>query len=277
VCLSAVFAVSYILLFLILAAVPSDVTCKPLTSVHTKKVQHRNSSKLSSGTVVPLILGSKSEGMIGSSGVQLQESSEVGAMPGAESAKMKSSTSTLVSLNKTYVEEAVIENRSEVDNVKFSDRNLMAGVTQKAGLTSGTKSLEPLSLFDPDIPLTLIGDGYNEATPSDAVTNRNGSDLMHIMDNSDCISTITRVESPEDMSLCIENIMEEMRSIPNPLSPVAPEPETSRSHGQSTYYLTGYLCLQNSNCLTQGTCNEEVRSGICNVNFFVVFKDWPTP
>jgi hypothetical protein len=203
-------------------------------------------------------LGSKSKGMIGSSEVQLQQSSEVVATPGAE--------------------ETVTEKRSEVDNIKFSDTDMLAGVTQKAGLSSGPKSLGPLSLFDPGVPLTLSEDGYNnEATPSEAVTNRDVADLVHVMDNSDCTLTITRVESPGGMSLCIENIMEEMTSIPNLLSPVDPEPETSRSHGQSMYYLTCICVLQNSNCLTQGACNEKVRSGICNMNFYVVFKDWPTP
>jgi hypothetical protein len=65
---------------------------------------------------------------------------------------MNSSTSLLVSLNKTYVEKAVTEDRSVVDKIKSSDRNLMAVVTQKPGPSSGTKSLGPLSLFDPDVP-----------------------------------------------------------------------------------------------------------------------------
>jgi len=288
VCLSALFLVCYFIVFFISAAVPSDVTCKPSPSDCPKKVKHRNSSKLSSGTVVPLIFGLKSEGMIGSAGVQLQESSEVAAMSGAETAKMNSSTSTLVSLNKTYVKEAVTENRSEVDKVKSSDRNLMAAVTQKAGPTSGTKSLGLLSLFDPDVPLALHGYGYNketttseevtnrngadvvpvmdngtkslgllslfdpdvplalhgygynkETTTSEEVTNRNGADVVPVMDNSDSTSTATRVESPVDISLYIENIMEEM-NFPNPLSPIDSGPETSRSHGQSMYYL---ICI----------------------------------
>ena len=239
-CLSALFLVCYFIVFFISAAVPSDVTCKPSPSDCPKKVEHRNSSKLSSGTVVPLIFGLKSEGMIGSAGVQLQESSEVAAMSGAETAKMNSSTSTLVSLNKTYVKEAVTENRSEVDKVKSSDRNLMAAVTQKAGPTSGTKSLGLLSLFDPDVPLALHGYGYNkETTTSEEVTNRNGADVVPVMDNSDSTSTATRVESPVDISLYIENIMEEM-NFPNPLSPIDSGPETSRSHGQSMYYL---ICI----------------------------------
>jgi len=235
---SAVCPVSYFIVFFISAAVPSDVTCKPSTSDCPKKVKHRNSSKLSSGTVVPLIFGLKYEGMIGTSGVQLQESSEVAAMSGAESAKMNSSTSPLVSLNTSYVGVSVTENRSEVDKVKSGDRNSMAVVTHKAGPTSGTKSLGPLSLFDPDVPPALSGGGYNnETTTSEAVTNRNGADVVTVMDNSDCTSTATRVESPVDISLFIENIMEEM-SVPNPLSPVGSEPETSRSHGKSMYYLT---------------------------------------
>jgi len=223
------------------AAVPSGVTCKPPTSDHSKKVKHRNSSKLSSGTVVPLIFGLKSESVVGSVGIQLQESSEVAGMSGAESAKMNSSTSASVSLNKTYDKicdkEAVTENKSEVDKVKSGDRNLMAVVTHKAGPTSGTKSLGPLSLFDPDVPPALSGEGYNkETTTSEAVTNRNGADVVPIMDNSDSTSTATRVESPVDISLSIKNIMEEM-SIPNPLSPVNSEPETSRSYGQSNSLL----------------------------------------
>ena len=237
-CLSALFPVCYFIVFFISAAVPSDVTCKPPTSVRPTKVKHRNNSKLSSGTVVPLISGLKSEGTIGSVGVQLPESSEVAVMPGAESAKMNSSTSTLVSLNKTYVKEAVTENRSEVSKIKSGDRNLMAVVTHKASPTSGAKSLGPLSLFDPDVPPVLSGDGYNkETTTSEAVTNRNGADVVPVMDNADCTSTATRVESPVNISLSIKNIMEEM-SIPNPLSPVNSEPETSRSHGHSMYYLT---------------------------------------
>jgi hypothetical protein len=242
VCLSGLFPVCYFIVFFISAAVPSGVTCKPPTSDCPKKVKHRNSSKLSSGTVVPLIFGLKSEGVVGSVGIQLQESSEVAGMSGAESAKINSSTSTLVSLNKTYDKiydkEAVTENKSEVDKVKSGDRNLMAVVTHKAGPTSGTKSLGPLSLFDPDVPPGLSGDGYNkETTTSETVTNRNGADVVPVMDNSDSTSTATRVESPVDISLSIKNIMEEM-SIPNPLSPVNSEPETSRSYGQSMYYLT---------------------------------------
>lgn len=238
VCLSVLFPVCYFIVLFISAAVPSGVTCKPPTSDRPKKVKHRNSSKLSSGTVVPVIEGLKSEGMIESVGVQLQESSEAAAISGAESAKMNSSTSTLVSVNKTYVKEVVTENRSEVDKVKSRDRNLMAVVTHKAGPTSGAKSLGPLSLFDPDGPPALSGDGCNKETnTSEGVTNRNGADVVPVMDNSDGTSTATRVESPVDISLSIKNIMEEM-SIPNPLSPVNSEPETSRSHGQSVYYLT---------------------------------------
>jgi hypothetical protein len=224
--------------FIISAAVPLDVTCKPPTSDCPKKVNRRNRSKLSSGTVVPLIFGLKSEGTIGSGAVQLQESSEVAAMSGAESAKRNSSTNTLVSLNKTCIEKAVTESRSEVDKVECGDRNLMAVVTQKPAPSSGMKSLGPLSLFDPDVPPVLSGVGYNkETTTSEAVTNRNGADVVPVMDNSDCISTATGVESLVDISLSIENIMVEM-SFPNPLSPVGSEPETSRSHGQSMYYLT---------------------------------------
>ena len=224
-------------MFFISAAIPSDVTCKPPTSDCPKKVKHRNSSKLSSGTVVPLIFGLKNEGTIGSGGVQLQESSEAAAVSGAESAKMNSSTSPLVSLNTTYVGVAVTENRSEVDKMKPSDRNSMAVVTHKAGPTSGMKSLGPLSLFDPDVPPALSGDGYNKETTSEAVTNRNGADVVPVMDNSDRTSTATRMESPVDISVFIENIMEEMR-IANPLSPISSEPETSRSHDESMYYLT---------------------------------------
>ena len=234
---SALFLVSYFIVFFISVAVPSDVTCKLPTSDCPKKVKHRNSSKLSSGTVVPLIFGLINEGMIGTGGVQLQESSEVAEMSGAESAKMNSSTSPLVSVNTPYVGVAVTENRSEVDNVKPGGRNWMADVTHKAGPTSGTKSLGPLSLFDADVPPALSGDGYNETTTSEAMTNRNGADVVPVMDNSDCTSTATRVESPMDITLFIENIMEEMR-IPNLLSPIGSEPETSRSHGQSMYYLT---------------------------------------
>lgn len=224
-------------MFIISAAVPSDVTCKPSTSDCPKKVKHRNSSKLSSGTVVPLIFGLKSEGTIGSGAVQLQESSEIAAMSGAESAKRNSSTSTLVSLNKTCVEKAVTENRSEVDKLKSGNRNSMAVVTQKPAPSSGTKSLGPLSLFDPDDLPVLSGAGYNkETTTNEAVTNRNGADVVPVMDNSDCTSTAARVESPVDISLSIENIMVEM-SFPDPLSPVSSEPETSRSHGESMYYL----------------------------------------
>ena len=213
------------------------MTCKPPTSDCPKKVKHRNSSKLSSGTVVPLIFSLKNEGMVGTGGVQLQESSEVAAMSGAESAKMNPSTSPLVPLNTSYVGVAVTENRSEVDKVKSGGRNSMAVVTHKAGPTSGTKSLGPLSLFDPDVPLVLSGGGYNETTTSEAMTNRNGADVVPVMDNSDCTSTATRVESPMDIIQFIENIIGEM-SIPNPLSPVSSEPETSRNHGQSMYYLT---------------------------------------
>lgn len=244
VCLSALFPVFYFSMFFISVAVPSDVTCKPPTSDRPKKVKQRNSRKLSSGTAVPLILGLKCKGMIGSGGIQLRESSEVASMSGTESTKMNSSTSTLVSVNKTYIEEAVTENGSEVDKVKSSDRNLMAVVTQKPGPSSGTKSRGPLSLLDPDVPTVLSGDWYNmETTTSEVVTNRNGADVVPVMDNSDCTSAATRVESPVDISLYIENIMEEM-SIPNPLSPVSSEPENTRSHGQSMYYLTCiYVCL----------------------------------
>lgn len=255
VCFLLFFAVSYFIVFCIAAAVPSDVTYKPPTSDCPKKVKHRRSSRLSSRTVVPRIVGLKNEGMIGTGVVQLQESSEVAAMSGAESAKMNSSISPLISLNTSYVGVAVAENRSEVDEVKSGDRNLMAVVTHNAGPTSGTKSLGPLSLFDPDVLPALSGDGYSkEITTSEAVTNRNGADVVPVMDNSDRTSTATRVESPVDISLSIENIMEEMR-IPNPLSPVSSEPEISRNHGQSMYYLTCisvYLILF---VLTQGTCN----------------------
>jgi hypothetical protein len=236
--LSAVFLALILLCFFVSAAVTSDLTHKTLTSDHRKKVQHRNQCKLSSTAIVaPLILGSKSEVTVGQGGVQLQESSKVAAMPGAESAEVNSSSNTVVSLNKTCVEEAVTENRSEVDNVKYSDRHLMRSVTQKAGQTSGVKSLEPLSLFDPDVSLTLSGAGNNEeAAASEAGIDGNGADLRCVMDNSDCTSTMTRVESPVDKSLCIKNIMEEMRSIPNPLSPL--DPETSLNGGQCMYYLT---------------------------------------
>lgn len=241
-CAFLLFFLPFYCVFLILAAVPSDVTSKPLTSDRLKKVKRKTSSKLSSGPVVPHIFGVKSERTLGS-GVQLQESSEVAAMSGAESAKMNSSTSTLVSLNNIYIEEAVTKNRNEVDKVKSSDGNLMAVVTQTADPTSGVNSLGPLSLFDPDVPPALSGDGYSkETTTSEAVTNRNGADVVPVMDNSDGTSTATRLESAVDISLYIENVMEEM-SIPNPLSPLNSEPETSRSHGQSRYYLTCiYVC-----------------------------------
>jgi hypothetical protein len=151
---------------------------------------------------------------------------------------MNSSTSTLVSLNNSYIEEAVTKNRSEVDKVKSSDRNLMAVVMQKAGPTSGMNSLGPLSLFDPDVPPALSGDRYNkETTTSEAVTNRNGADVVPVMDNSNSTSTAITLESPVDISLYIENIMGEM-CIPDLLSPLNSEPETSRGHDQSMYYLT---------------------------------------
>jgi hypothetical protein len=159
-------------------------------------------------------------------------------MSGAESAKMNSSTSTLVSLNKTYIKGAVTESRSELDEVKSGDRNLMAVVTHEDGPASGMKSLGRLSLFDSIVPPVLIRDGYNkQTTSSETVTNRNGADVIPVMDNADCTSTATGVESHVDISLPIENIMEEM-SIPNLLSLLGSEPETGRSHGQSIYYLT---------------------------------------
>ena len=208
------------------------------TSDCAKKAKHRKGSKLSSGTLAPLIFSSKCAGKIGSVGVQLQQSPEVAAMSGAESVKMNSSTSTLVSLNKTYVKEAVTESRSEVDKVTFCDRNLMGVVTHKCGPVSGMKSLGRLSLCDPNFPPVLIRDGYNkETTSSETVTNRNGAGVVPVIDNADGTSTATGVESHVDISLSIENIMEET-SIPILLPPLGSEPETDRSHGQSMYYLT---------------------------------------
>jgi len=83
----------HFIVFFISAAVPSNVKYKRPTCDCAKKAKHRKGSKLSSGTLAPFIFGSKCAGPIGSVGVQLQQSAEVAAMSGAESAKMNSSTS----------------------------------------------------------------------------------------------------------------------------------------------------------------------------------------
>lgn len=220
--------------------------CKPLTSDCTKKVHHRKSNKLSPGIVVPLTFGSDNEVMLGSSGIQVHDSPKVAPVLRTVLAKRNSCDSALASLSITSVQEVEAKKRSEVDHMDSSDGN-MVDPTLVADPQSGMKSVSLPSLFDPDAPLTLSRAEFKEeVTTNGAVTNFSGDcgDLVSVVDNSDCKSTFTKAESPVDTIFYIQNIMEEMRNVPNLLSPLNPEPETVRSHCQSMYYLL-LFCLQN--------------------------------
>lgn len=223
------------------------MVCKPLTSNCTKKVHHRKSNKLSPGIVVPLTLGSDNEVMLGSNGIQVHDSPKVVPVLRTELAKRNSCDNALASVSVTSVQEVQAKKRSEVDHTDSGDGNMMVGPTLVANAVSGMKSMSLPSLFDPDAPLTPSRDEFKEVgTTSGAVTNFGGDcgGLVSVVDNSDCKSTFSKAESPVDTVFYIQNIMEEMRSVPNLLSPLNPEPETDRSHCQSMYYLL-LLCLQN--------------------------------
>jgi hypothetical protein len=239
----------YILTLFISAAVPADMTCKPLTSDNTKKRRQRHNRKHSSGAAVPLILGSNSEVMIRSNGLQVHDSPEAAPVRGTNPAERKSSTSTSTSPGRTYAQEVPAKNRSEVDLAESSDRNIMVGPALEAHSSSRVNGVGLPSLFDPDIPLTPSRVGLKEeAGASEAETNWDGGGLVPVVNNSDCKSTLTEEESSVDGSLDIENILEGMRSVPKLLSPMTPEPELFMGHGGSMYYLL-HLCLQNCCCL----------------------------
>ncbi|XP_023718040.1 uncharacterized protein LOC111870189 isoform X2 [Cryptotermes secundus] len=217
-------------------AILSDVVCKPLTSDCTKKVRHRKSHKLSPGIVVPLTLGSDKEVMLGSNGIQVHDSPKVVPVLRTELAKRNSCDNALASLGVTSVREVQAKKRSEVDHMDSSDGNMIVGPTLVADAVSGMKSVSLPSLFDPDVPLTLSRPEFKEAgTTNGAVTNFSGGSggLVSVVDNSDCKSTFSKAESPVDTVFYIQNIMEEMRSVPNLLSPLNPGPETVRIHCQS--------------------------------------------
>jgi hypothetical protein len=250
-CFPLFYSSIYILAFFFIScAISSDVTCKPLTSDCIKEVHHRKGKKLSPGIVVPLTLGSDSEVTLGSSGIQVHDSTKVAPVPKTELAKRNSCNNSLASLSRTSVQEVLTKNRSEVDHIESSDGNMMTGATLVADPVSGMKNVSLPSLFDPDVPLTPSRAGFKEETNTNgAVTNFSGvsDSLVSVVDN-DCKSSFTEVEFPVDTSFYIQDIMEEMRSIPNLLSPLNPEPETVRSHCQGMYYLL-HLYLQNSSCL----------------------------
>lgn len=215
--------------------------CKPLTSDCTKKVRHRKSNKLSPGIVVPLTLGSDKEVMLGSNGIQVHDSPKVVPVLRTELAKRNSCDNALASLGVTSVREVQAKKRSEVDHMDSSDGNMIVGLTLVADAVSGMKSVSLPSLFDPDVPLPLSRPEFKEAgTTNGAVTNFSGG-LVSVVDNSDCKSTFSKAV---DTVFYIQNILEEMRSVPNLLSPLNPGPETVRIHCQSMYYLL-LLCLQN--------------------------------
>jgi hypothetical protein len=253
------FSVVSIFVLFISAPVSADMTFKPQTSDHPKKAQLRKNRKLSSGSVVPLILGSDSEVMIRSNGIQVHDSPE--AVPGTNPAKRKASTSTSVSPSRTYIQEVLGKNGSEVDHTEPSDRNMMIGPALEAHPSSGTSGVGLPSLFDPDIPLTPSTVALKENTSTIvAETNWDGDGLVSVMNNSDCKSSLTEVESPIDRSLDIENIVEEMRSLPKLLSPMTPVPGTFRSYDESMYIYLAFVYKISLTCLTQETCSKEVRS-----------------
>jgi hypothetical protein len=102
-------------------------------------VYHRKSKKLSPGNVVPLTLGSDSEVMLGSSGIQVHDSPKVAPVLRTELAKMNSCSSTLASLSS--VEEVLAKKRSKVDLIDSSDGSVMVGPTPVADPVSGMKSV----------------------------------------------------------------------------------------------------------------------------------------
>jgi hypothetical protein len=233
--------------FFISGEVSSDLTCKPQTSEYTKKAHHRKSKKLSPGIAVPLTMDSNSEVMLGSSGIQVHDFPKAMPVLSTELTKRNSYHIALASQSITSVEEVLVKKRSEVNHIESSDGNVTVGPTLVADPVSGMKSVSLPSLFDPDAPLTPSGDECKEeAAPKGAMTTFSGDGGASVsdMDNFDFKSTFPNVESSVDMSFYIQNIMEEMRSVPNLLSPLNPEPETGRSHCQSMYYLS-LLCLQN--------------------------------
>jgi hypothetical protein len=246
--------------FFISGAVSSDVMCRPLTSDCTKKVYHRKSKKLSPGIVVPLTFGSDSEVMLGSSGIQVHDSSKVVPVLRTELAKMNSCSSSVASL--TSVEEILAKKRSKVDHIDSGDGSMTVGPTPVTDRVSGTKSMSLPSLFDPDEPLTLSRAEFKEeTTTSGAMTNFGGDSggLVSVVNNCDCKSTSPKAESPVDVIFYIQNIMEEMRSVPNLLSPLNPEPETPRSHCQSTYTLLSFVFTKFPIVLLTEETYEKVR------------------
>lgn len=223
------------LYFFISAVFHADVTCKLLTSDSTRKAHQKNNKKHSSGTVVPLVLGSNNEVMIRSNGSQVHDSPESASVPGTNPAKRKASMSTSTPPSRTDAPEVPAKNRSEVDHAESGDRNMMAA----PGLEEHPSKMIGVglpSLFEPDIPLTSVRVRHKEeGGASEAKTNWGGGGLVPVDINSDCKSALAEDESAADRSLHIENIMEEMKNVPNLLSPMTPEPGAFMSHGESMY------------------------------------------
>lgn len=236
-----------VLTLIISAAVHADVTCKPLTSENTKKAHQRNSRKHSSSTVVPLVVGSDSEVTIRSNGIRASDCHEAAPMPGRNPAERRASTSTSASPGRN-AEEVPAQIRIEVDHAESSDRIMMVGPAAEAH-PSRMNGVGLPSLFDPDIPLVPSRVGLKEgANASEAETNWDGGGLVPVVNNSGNKSTSTEEESPVDRSFHVENIVEEMRSVPMLLSPMSPEPGSFMRCGGSMYYFL-HLCLQNYCCL----------------------------
>jgi hypothetical protein len=188
--------------------------------------------------MVPLNLGSDDEIIIRSNGIQVQDSSEIAPVSRTKPAGRNASSSALASQNSTYVRGVPTKNMSEVDHLESSDGNLKADPALVADQTSGVKSAGLPLLFDPDIPLTPSRIGFKEEKAiNKAVTDWDGGGVVPIVNNSDCKSSLAKVESPVDTSLYIKKIMEEMRNVPNLMSPMTPDPETVRSLGKSMYCL----------------------------------------
>jgi hypothetical protein len=213
--------------------------------------------------------------MLGSNGIQVLGFPKAAPLLGTELTKRNSCGSASASLSVTSVEEVVAEKRSEVNRIEPSGGNVMVGLTLPADPVTRRKSESLPSLFDPDVTLTLSRAEIKEkTTATGAMTNfsGDGGGSVSVVDKSDLKSGFPKVESPVDTSFDIQSIMEEMRSIPDLLSPLNPEPETGRSHCHSMYYLS-LLCLQNFHVfLTEETC-----ASIIILNFLSVVEDWSEP
>jgi hypothetical protein len=211
--------------------------------------------------------------MLGSNGIQVHGFPKAVPLLGAELAKRNSCASALASLSVTSVEEVVVEKRSEVNCIEPNSGNVMVGLTLPADPVTGRKSDSLPSLFDPDFTITLSRAEVKEKiTAKGAMTNFSGvgGGSVSVVDKSDLKSAFPKVESPVDMSFDIRSIMEEMRSVPNLLSPLNPEQETGRSHCHSMYYLS-FLCIQNFHYVFS---TEESCASIISLNFLSVGEDW---